>query len=219
METIVISVGGSVVVPDKINTKFLFDLKKIINQDKRKFIIITGGGKTCRNYIAALSKFHSSNREKDLIGIETTRLNAQLMTGLFKLPAKIPKNIREVKNSWKKQKITVCGGFRPGITTDGVAVEIAKTIGAKTFINLTNVAGVYTKDPKKKGAKLLKETSYKIIFKLLEKIKEKPGQHFILDRHAAKIAGAIKMKVIILKGLNNLKACLKNKKFTGTIIR
>jgi len=218
METIVISLGGSIIVPKNIDYVFLKKFKNAIKKDKRKFVIVAGGGSTARDYIFALRKEGASNERQDMIGIKITRLNAQLLSGLFNLPKQIPKTAPQVKNLWKKNKITVCGGFRPGITTDGVAAEIAKTLKSKILINITNVPGVYTKDPKLKGAKFLKDITYKDFDKLLKKVEEKPGQHFVLDKYAAKVAKANKIKVIILKGINNLKACLGNKKFKGTII-
>ena len=50
-ETIVMSVGGSLIVPDAIDTNFLSSLKALIEKETaqgRRFIIITGGGKTSR---------------------------------------------------------------------------------------------------------------------------------------------------------------------------
>ena len=58
METIVISLGGSAIIPDKVDYKYLEEFKKVINKHKRKykFIIVTGGGKTARTYIEAIQK-------------------------------------------------------------------------------------------------------------------------------------------------------------------
>ena len=58
MKTIVISLGGSLIVPDKIDIPFLRKFREIINKHKTKykFIIVTGGGSTARKYINALSE-------------------------------------------------------------------------------------------------------------------------------------------------------------------
>ena len=48
METIVMSVGGSLIVPDQIDTVFLAELKEFIVKETatgRRFIIIAGGGR------------------------------------------------------------------------------------------------------------------------------------------------------------------------------
>jgi len=53
---IVLSLGGSIIIPDKINTRILREFKKIIlkNTKKYRFIIVCGGGKTARNYMKGL---------------------------------------------------------------------------------------------------------------------------------------------------------------------
>ena len=56
---VVISLGGSIIVPDKINVEFLKDFKKLINdfvEKGNKAIIVCGGGKTARLYQNAASK-------------------------------------------------------------------------------------------------------------------------------------------------------------------
>ena len=52
-ETIVMSVGGSLIVPGEIDVTFLSALKQFVDFETatgRRFIIIAGGGKTARNY-------------------------------------------------------------------------------------------------------------------------------------------------------------------------
>ena len=50
-------------------------------------------------------------------------------------------------------------------------------------------------------------------------MKYHPGQHFILDQHAAKIIKKHKIRTSIIgKDIKNLKKCLQDKKFIGTII-
>jgi len=57
-KVIVLSLGGSLIIPDKINISYLKQLKKIIMQNtkKYKFIIVCGGGGIARKYISALKK-------------------------------------------------------------------------------------------------------------------------------------------------------------------
>ena len=49
-ETVVMSVGGSLIVPDQIDTLFLADFRNFIERQitfgGKRFIIIAGGGKT-----------------------------------------------------------------------------------------------------------------------------------------------------------------------------
>ena len=55
-ELVVISLGGSLIVPEKVDVKFLKEFKKIIlkNTKKHKFVIVCGGGSIARKYIQAL---------------------------------------------------------------------------------------------------------------------------------------------------------------------
>jgi uridylate kinase len=223
-EIYVISLGGSLVVPNEINIKFLSLFKNIIEKkikENKKFIIIVGGGKTARNYQnAAKAITKVSNEDLDWLGIHATRINAHLLLTIFRKYAhfRIIKNPKEKINF--KEKILVAAGWKPGFSTDYDAVLLAKTYGSDTIINLTNVDYVYDKDPNKfKDAKPFKEISWKDYLKLIEQ-KWIPGMSAPFDPIASKLAQKFKFKVIILNGkkIKNLKNYLENKKFTGTII-
>ncbi|MBU4374986.1 UMP kinase, partial [Patescibacteria group bacterium] len=168
----VISLGGSLIVPrNGIDWKFLKNFRElIIKQIKKnkKFIIITGGGNTARDYQTAASKVTKlTDDDKDWIGIHSTRLNAHLIKTIFRKYAhsRINKNPRTKadirKHFQKNEKIMVAAGWRPGWSTDYVAAILAERLGAKTVINLSNIQYVYDKDPKKyKTAKKIKEITW-----------------------------------------------------------
>ena len=84
METIVISVGGSAIVPDKVDYKFLKNLKKaVLGLKGKKIVICTGGGSTARKYMAPLKKEGLNEYTQDLVGIEATRINAHLVASFI----------------------------------------------------------------------------------------------------------------------------------------
>ena len=227
-KVIVLSLGGSLIIPDKVNIKFLKEFKKIIlkNTKKYKFIIVCGGGSTARKYINGLSKEKLSKKKfhQGFLGIATTRLNARFMTYFFGNDANkgIPHDMREVKNMLRPYDVVFCGALRyaKDETSDGTSAKLAnffKTI----FINLTNVTGLYDKDPSKyKNAKFISKISWKEFGKMANKIKFKPGQHFVLDQTASEIILKNKITTYIIgnniKQLDNL---LNNKKFKGTTIK
>jgi len=217
----VISLGGSVIVQDKVNSEFLKKFKSIIMKSKDKFVIVTGGGKTARTYINGLRDVNLPEKELSLIGIGITRLNAKFMSKFFRTTETIPKSLKEVRNVLNKNKIVFCGGLRyePDNTSDGTAAEIAKDLKAE-LINITNVNGLYTKDPNKfRDAKFIPEISFEDFKSITDKIKYSAGQHFVLDQHAAEIINNHKIKTVILgDNLNNLKKFLKGEKFKGTLI-
>jgi len=107
--------------------------------------------------------------------------------------------------------------MRPNMTSDGNAAEIAELIKADFFINITNVKGFYTSNPKtNKTAKFIPQISFEDFMKIVNKIKYKAGQHFVLDQSAAKIINRAKIKTYIVN--KELKKCLNGKSFEGTII-
>jgi uridylate kinase len=227
-EVIILSLGGSLIIPDKINTNFLEELKKILlkNQKKYKFVVVCGGGKTARNYINGLS-FIKDTKKKEffqgLLGVASTRLNARFMTYFFGEDANegIPHDMEEVKRLLNKNLIVFCGALRYAKkeTSDGTAARLARFFN-KNFINLTNVQGLYDKNPKKfRSAKFIPEISHKEFYKIAKKIKYKPGQNFVLDQSAAKIIKKYKITTYILgQDLKNLDNVLNKRHFIGTII-
>ena len=129
--------------------------------------------------------------------------------------------MKEVKDILAKNKIVFCGALRYAEkeTSDGTAAKLANYLKT-TFINLTNVKGLYTANPKtNKNAKFIPKTDWKSFEKRALKIKYKPGQHFVLDQHAATIIKRNKTKTYIIgENLSNLDKLLNKKNFAGTII-
>ncbi len=223
---IVISLGGSIIIPSEVNYTYL---KKFVSLIKRysknnKIVIVTGGGITARKYINSLRKDNLNEDIYSLIGIATTKLNARLVNGFFnKIIVDLPDSLQEVKKSLEKDNVVVIGslGFQPDMTSDGDAAEVAEYIKADLFLNLTNVNGLYDKDPKKfKDAKLVSNIGFDEFYKIAKKIGFKAGQHFVLDYRGAEIIKKANIKTIILNGvdLNNLENVLNGKKFIGTVI-
>ena len=86
METLVLSVGGSIISPDKPDYFFLKEFKNFVikNLDKYKFIIVTGGGKTNFYYNEAAKRVSKiTDEDLDWLGIAATRLNAELLRIIF----------------------------------------------------------------------------------------------------------------------------------------
>ena len=219
MQTIVISLGGSIIVQEKINYKFLNEFKRIILKHKEyKFIIVTGGGKTARTYIEAARKEKLSEEEISFLGILTTRLNANLIADIFN-QSRVPETHQEINNI--KETIIVCGALdnKSKMTSDTNAAQIAKDKKEKFLINMTNVPGLFTDDPKThKNASLIPFITHKDFNNKIQKIKFKAGQHFILDQKASEIIKRNNITTIIIEGNNQLENILNNQKFIGTII-
>ncbi len=226
-ETIIISLGGSLIVPkeNEIDIHFLKSFKKIIInhlRKKRRFFIITGGGKTARVYQKAAKAICELTREDlDWLGIHSTRLNAHLIRTVFRREAhkRIITNPLNHKEPFG-EKIMVAAGYRPGWSTDYVAVLLAKKYNISTIINMSNVDYVFNKDPRAhKDAEAIKNISWNDFRKIVGNVWD-PGLNLPFDPVASRMAEKLKLKVIILNGKNliNFDNCLNEKNFNGTII-
>lgn len=222
-KTIVMSLGGSVIVPDKIDVNFLKKFKKMINKyaDKGyKFVIICGGGRLARDYQKAASQISKqSNDYLDWLGIHATKMNAWFMKAVFGKDAeKLIVDDPRKKVSFRR-KILIAGGWKPGWSTDYDAVLMAKNLKVKTVINMSNIDYLYNKDPKKyPDAKKIKSISWKE-YRKISGSKWKAGLNAPFDPVAAKEAEKSNLRVFIIgKDLENLENLLQNKKFDGTII-
>jgi uridylate kinase len=222
---IVLSLGGSVIVPDNFDVGFLRKFKKVIKENYRKykFVIVCGGGNIARRYIEALRAAGLPEIALSMAGISVTRLNARFMTYFFGKDANegIPHDMKHVENLLTKNDVVFCGALRyaSNETSDGTAAKLAAYFKTN-FVNITNVSGLYTKNPLIfKDAKFIPKTSWKEFFYRVRKIKFKPGQHFVLDQHAARIIRDKRVKTYIIgKDLKNLNNLLNGKKFKGTLI-
>jgi uridylate kinase len=225
MEKIILSLGGSLIVPEEVDTAFLKKFKKLILSQIEKgksFVIVTGGGMVCRKYQKAASEIAElTPTDLDEIGIEATKLNSFLVKKIFKEQA-YPEVATNPTKKIKTDKPVIMGsGWKPGCSTDKDAVLFAENTGAKTVINLSNVEYVYDKDPNKfSGAKKIKSLSWKQFFDIIGR-EWKPGMNVPFDTEAAKLAEKLSLKVVIMKGtdLNNLESFLEGRDFKGSIIK
>ena len=222
-KTSVLSLGGSLIVPDKVDIHFLINFKKTIEKYIKKnyrFIIICGGGKLARNFQQVASKVKKlSNKELDWLGIYATKINAHLLKLVFNDSA--DDNIISNPNLKIKcrKNIIIASGWLPGWSTDYDAVLLAKNLGVKEIVNMSNIDYVYDKDPKKhKDAKKIEKISWQNYSKLISR-KWKAGMNVPFDPVATKEAKKSWIKVFIIgKDLKNLDNLLNGKKFKGTII-
>lgn len=220
----VIALGGSVIMPGKINTRLLRNFRKLIlKQHKlgRRFIIVTGGGKLARFYQAAASKIVKlSYDDMDWLGIHSTRLNAHLLRTIFRAQADPVVIDEEEKQIKFNGKIIIASGWRPGWSTDYIAVRLAQKIGVNTVIIAGRPAFVYTKDHQKYAdAKPIRTISWRDYRQLIDS-RWIPGMSAPVDPIGAKAAQKWGIRAIIVKGTNlkNLENLLNGDKFAGTII-
>lgn len=224
----VLSLGGSLIVPDGIDAQFVKDFKALIESHikrGKKFLIVTGGGKTARSYIEAASRAGDiANEDKDWLGIHATRMNAHFIRTIFREHAhsRINTNPHDLEDFYNfKESVLVAAGWRPGFSTDYDAVVLAKYLDIKKIANLSNIDYVCDKDPKKySDARIIKEISWEEYCAMVGN-KWTPGMNAPFDPIASKLAREEKIEVAIMNGKNlkNLEAYLDGKKIEGTMIR
>lgn len=228
-KTCIISLGGSLIVPDEIDWEYLRDFRDLIVEYVEKgwkFILITGGGKTARKYQEAAYRIDTdlTDEDKDWLGIHSTRLNAHLLRTIFRTHAypRINTNPHDLEDfSFCKEPIFIAAGFRPGCSTDYDAVLLAKYLAIGSLINLSNIDYVYDKDPKiYSDAKKMEHATWHE-FRALVGDTWSPGLNAPFDPIAAKHAQEIGLEVVIMNGkkLEQLRSYLNGQSFEGTRVR
>jgi len=226
MNKVVISVGGSLICPEEIDVNFLENFKKVILdyiKAGNRVILVAGGGKICRKYNEAAKKLNDkvSTEELDAMGIRATKLNAELVRLAFGDLAYYKIIDTPEEKVEQDKQIIVAGGWKPGASSDNMAVNLAKTFSANKVINLSNIDYVYNKDPKKfPDAKPIEKMNWQEFFQLVGEDWQ-PGMNAPFDPIASKLAQELKLEVAILNGKNtqNLSDYLNGKNFIGTIIK
>lgn len=227
-DRVVISVGGSLIVPNGgIDTQFLSKLNSFVRDQlakfpNRQFFLVTGGGSTARQYRDAGKTVVGQLTDDDLdwLGIHSSRLNAHLVRTIFREIAHpiILEHydiIRKVE-----EPVVVAAGWRPGWSTDYCAVMVCDDYGARTIINMSNIDKVFDKDPRKfPDAKPIDHMTWEE-FRMLVGDEWKPGLNAPFDPIASKRAQQLGAKVVVLNGNNfeNLDNYFAGRDFVGTVI-
>nr|QQK86659.1 uridylate kinase [Treponema denticola] len=227
----VLSVGGSIVAPDKPDFDFLDKFSKtirnwLLQDSSRKIIMVIGGGAPARDYqnayrkVCDLRKAPAKNDEADWIGIMATRLNAQLVKAVFEDLCPNPVVYDPTAVDMFGGQILVAAGWKPGFSTDNDAVVLAERFSGNLVVNLSNIAKVYTDDPKKNPeARPIDSISWEDFIKIVG-TEWVPGKNTPFDPIASQRAQKAGIKVICAAGkdIENLENILNGKDFKGTVI-
>jgi uridylate kinase len=222
-EKVTISIGGSMVNPGKPDTRFVKAIAEIIDAAKCKCAITVGGGAYARTYVSALKALGANEFQADKAAILETRQNAMLvLAALRDVYPNVPDNIELASAAMGKHKCVVMGGLCPGLTTDSTAVLLAEAIGSRRVVNITNVDGVYDREPSQLGAKKFGKMKIADFLELaMRSDMRKAGTHFVFDSVAAKLAmrSGIRIDVVSGKRLGDVKKAIEGKPHSGTVIQ
>ncbi|MCG7844600.1 MAG: UMP kinase [Methanomassiliicoccales archaeon] len=225
MEKVVVSLGGSVIVPDDKDEVFLRRFSEMIGSlcDIYQVYLVCGGGKVARYYIGVGRSLSLSEHELDEMGIIATRMNAALVVHALgdKAVGKIPTDIQEAHRLEQKGRVVVMGGTVPGHTTDAVSAMLAKEVRAVRIINGTSVDAAYTADPRKDpNAKRLSRISHQQLYELVNVGLHGAGPSNVFDRLGAQIAKDNYIDIYIVDGrnLDEMRAAIEGKPIQGTVV-
>jgi uridylate kinase len=224
----VISLGGSIVAPGGVDEAFLTQFRALIRElleadEERRFIFVVGGGGPARDWQRAYRTVCGDglDEEADWIGVMATRLNAQLIKGVFSEWCRQEVVTDPTRVEPLAGRVLVAAGWKPGFSSDYDAVLLAERFKAGQVLNLSNIEQVYTDDPKKNpAAKPLSAVSW-ADFRRLVGDEWTPGKNLPFDPVASRHAAKIGLQVICAAGRNlrNLKKILNGEEeFLGTVI-
>lgn len=223
----VLSLGGSIIAPNGVDSAFLGSffsaIAEYLRQNRsRKIILVTGGGAPARAYQDAyrhLAKEPDADA-LDWIGIAATRLNGTLVRAIFSEFCHDELVTDPTGPISFSGQVLVAAGWKPGFSTDTDAVYLAERFHATMLVNLSNIAKVYTADPKTDPHATPVDTISWEDFRLLVGDSWTPGKNVPFDPIAAKKAQEINLKVICADGKNiaNTMAILSGNTFYGTVI-
>ena len=224
-ETLVISVGGSLLVPKQVDTVFLKELKHMVSHlidQHYQVVLIIGGGKTSRFYHQAAQEFNNiTHTDLDWLGIRTIALNCELVKRVFsdldihQGELNGPQDMEGIRSS-----LVVVGAWKPGHSSDYNAVTIAEVIGAQRIVNFSNTSHVYDSDPQQNpDAQKYSHISWDDYRNIIPK-EWTPNLSTPFDPIASKRAHELGITVAILgASIENLSAYLNGEAFEGTIIK
>jgi len=212
-KNIVIKFGGSLLFSEggTINYEKITEFCDLIKNNKNydSIVIVCGGGTIARQYIKAIREFTENEILCDMIGIDISRINSRLMLANMKEFAypQVPESFEELSIAIITNKIIVMGGLQPGQSTTSVAIQVAEFLKAVRLVILTDVDGIYDKDPKVfEDAKLLRELNYdslqKIILEISEENQAAAGEYRIFDTVSLQILKRSNVVVSVISGSN-----------------
>jgi len=225
MEIVVVSIGGSVLLPRIVETQYIKTLAKMLADASRgaNIFAVVGAGWIARFYKDLGLELGCGEATLDENGIAVTRLNASLLIAALGARAN-PKpalTIDEAISMASKYDIVVMGGEKPGQTTDAVAAQIAARTGAVRVVNATDVDGVYDSDPRKNPkAKRIDAMTFAQFAQMCGKARHSPGMHVPFDPSGARLVSRKKIVTIILDGkdLASFKGAILGSKYRGTTV-
>ena len=187
----VFAVGGSIYTSKLENTP---EIAEAI-QKHSPVAVVVGAGKLKEN----INAVDASEGDKDLIGIQATRLNAKTLGIQMEAHPKIPETAEEIKEVAQTGQELVMGGLNPGFSTDAVAAITAELLDAELYI-ATDIDGVYTEDPSNPDAEKLEEVSIPELREIVSGNSSDAGSYELIDKTALNIIERSNIETKVMEG-------------------
>ncbi|MDY6775505.1 MAG: UMP kinase [Halobacteria archaeon] len=219
---VVISVGGSVLVPE-LSSKRISEFARVAEEinNSHSLSIVAGGGQTARDYIGVARDLGANDSICDYLGIDITRINARLLISALDPLAypEPPTSYREAEDALADDKIPVMGGMAPGQTTDAVAAVFSEYTNADLLVYATSIDGVYSSDPRtNQDAEKFEELPPHKLVEIVMQTELSAGSSAVVDALAAKIIERSGVKTLVLDGTDpdNLRRAILEGEHEGT---
>jgi uridylate kinase len=204
----VLKIGGSLLFDSeqKLDLERFNQIASIIQQIKREgheLVLVVGGGVLAKKLVEKGKVLGANRKALDQLGIAATWVCAQLMIAALEdiaHPTPVMTEEQLVKLQ-ETDKLLVLGGLHPGQSTNAVAARAAEIFGAKVLINVTDVDGVYDKDPKESPeATLLSEMTLDKLRNIVSSLTNEPGAYPLFDKRALEIIGRAGVEIWFVNG-------------------
>jgi len=200
-----ISLGGSLLTKsiEAQSYRRYADAARRIWEVGHELVVVCGGGRPARQYIAIAKELGGPRDLQDNLGILATHVNALLLIAALGDAAdpRIHRRASEVK-AHLGDRILVGGGHRPGSSTDYRATLFAEAMNADLIINATDVPGVYDKNPKTHtDAKKLDTITFRELETIIRaNVKQAPGEYGLFDLKAVRLAAKLGIPLVFVDG-------------------
>ncbi len=225
METVVVSIGGSILIPGDGDSSYIEDLACMLKRaaEGRCLFVVCGGGRVSRYYSDTGRALGGSVEQLDAMGIMVTRVNAALLRIALgdRASTGAPDTVEQAASLREEGKVVVMGGTAPGHTTDAVATMLARELGARTVVNATSVDAVYSEDPAANpDAERFSALSIDELAELVYS-QHDAGRSSVFDPKGVRIAREEGIDIIIVSGrdLEDLEAAIGGLPVKGTVVR
>ncbi len=233
----VLTLGGSILAPadpDPAHLRSVAGRLASWTGDAPLFVVV-GGGVPARDAIGLARQAwadpahpHVDESLLDRVGIQATRLNAQVLATYLHAVGtdcalRVPTSTAEAAELGIEHAVVVMGGTDPGHSTDQVGAELAQRVGAPRVVVATNVDGVYSADPRSDPeAHRIDELTYDQLKVIIGGTDwHQAGQTGVIDGPAVALLSeaGIEARVCDGKDLDNLEKAVRGEPFSGSTVR